>query len=164
MYWFLNPRVIVGLVLLVALGATHFTAYRLGKAMLRAEWDKDKAVQTAKLLEQEQLFRKKEQALVAAKSAAEKRYVDEKRKAATAAVGAQSALDGLRDTLATAPACPAPSDPAAASRAAGAARLERDLLGACAEALVNLGRDADLLEARLVGLQEYVKNVCLAPR
>ncbi len=161
MYWLLNPRVIVGIVLLVALGATHFTAYRAGKAVLRADWDKDKAAQMAKLLEQEQLFRKKEQALVAAKATAEKRYVDEKRKAATAAVGAQSALDGLRDTLAAAPACPAPSDPAAASRAAGAARLESELLGHCAQALVGLAAEADVLEARIVGLQSYVRDVCL---
>lgn len=161
MYWLLNPRVIVALVLSVAMGATHFIAYRSGKAVVRADWDKDKAAQNLATLEQERRFRKQEQRLLLSRQQVEKQYADEKRNAATAAAAAQSDLDRLRNELATAPSGAAPADPTAAERAAGAARLERDLLGACAASLTDLGRDADLLEARLVGLQSYVRDVCL---
>lgn len=162
MYWLLNPRVWVAAVLLVVLGATHFTAYRSGKAVVRAAWDKERAELTAKALQQEQSFRKKEQALVAQRQKLEERYAQEKRNAATAAAGARSELDRLRDTLAAAPGCPAGGDTAAAGRAAGATRLESELLGHCAQALTDLAAEADRLEARIVGLQLYVKNVCLS--
>lgn len=163
MYWLLNPRVWVAAVLLVVLGATHFTAYRAGKGAVRAAWEQEKAATTAQLLEQERSFRRKEQALVAERKKLEDRYAQEKRKAADAAAGAQSALGGLRDALASAPSCPAGADPTAAGRTAGAARLESELLGHCAQTLVDLAAEADRLEARVVGLQQYVTQVCLKP-
>ncbi len=160
MYWLLNPRVWVAAVVLVALGATHFAAYRSGKAVVRVAWDQEKAAHTAKLLAQEQSFRKKEQALVAARSAAEKQYADQKRKAATAATDADTELGRLRDTLAERDRELASSDSAASARVNGGARLERELLGHCAQALTDLAAEADRLEARIVGLQGYVRGVC----
>lgn len=161
MYWLLNPKVLVGLAMVAVLGATHFTAYRTGRAHVRALWDKERAELTAKALEAEQAARKKEKALATQRQEVEKRYVDEKRKAAAAAAASQSALDGLRNELATAPSGQACRDTAAAERAAGGARLERELLGACASALTDLAAEADRLEARIVGLHQYVKQVCL---
>lgn len=161
MYWLLNPRVWVAAVILVVLGATHFTAYRGGKATVRAAWDKERAELTAKALEAEQAARKKEQELVTQRQKLEEKYAQDKRKAAAAAAGAQSELDRLRDAIAAAPSCQAGADPAAAGRAAGAARLELELLGACATALTDLAAEADRLETRVVGLQQYVKQVCL---
>lgn len=161
MYWLLDPRALIGLVLVVVLSATHFTAYRAGKANVRAAWDKERAELTAKALEAERAARKKERALVAERQKLEERYAEDKRKAADAAAGARTELDRLRDTLAAAPGCPAASDPAAASRAAGAARLESELLGHCAQALTDLAAEADRLETRVIGLQQYVKEVCL---
>lgn len=163
MYWLLNPRVWAALVLAAFLAFTHFTAYRSGRAHVRAAWDKDIAVRAEASLKAEQEARAKEQALIKSRQQAEVKYAEEKRKAAAAAAGAKSELDRLRDELAQpAPARSTPSDPAAAERAAGAARLERELLGACATALTDLASEADRLEARIVGLQAYVKNVCLA--
>lgn len=161
MFYLLDPRVWIAAVILVALTVTHTVAYRSGKANVRAEWNKDIAARTAQALQVEQENRAKEQQLVAARQQAEERYAKEKRKVAAAAAGAQSELDGLRNELATAgrPAC---ADPAAAARADGGAGLERDLLGACATALVGMAQEADRLEAQLVGLQQYVKQVCLA--
>lgn len=161
MYWLLDPRALAALVLAIALSATHFVAYRLGKATVRADWDRERAAYTSKALVQEQAFRAKEQSLVAARKHLEDRYVEDKRKAAAAAADAQSELDRLRDALASAPTCQAGSDPTAAERAAGASRLERELFGACAKALTDLAAEADRLEARVVGLQAYVKDVCL---
>lgn len=160
MFWLLNPRVWIAATLLAVLAATHFTAYRSGKAAVRAAWDRDIAQRTAKTLELEQAARKKEQALVAQRQQAEKRYVEEKRKAATAALAAQSALDGLRSTLAERDRELATADSATTARVDGGARLERELLGSCATALTELGAEADRLEARIVGLQSYVRQVC----
>lgn len=162
MWYLLNPKVWIAAVVLVALGTTHFAAYRKGRAVVTAEWNQEKAANTAKLLEQERSFRKKEQALVAAKSAAEKRYANEKRKAATAASSAQSALDGLRDVIAERDRAVSGADSAASARVNGGAGLERELLGNCAAALTELAAEADRLEARIVGLQSYVKQVCAA--
>lgn len=162
MWYLLNPKVWIAAVLMVVLASTHYVSYKSGRNRVIAAWDKEKAELTAKTLQAEQEARKKEQALIAARQQSEKRYVDEKRKAETAALASQSALDSLRNTLASTPSgCPAGADPAAASRAAGVTRLERDLLGACAQALTDLAAEADRLEARLVGLQNYVKDVCL---
>lgn len=160
MYWLLNPRVWVAAALVAILAGTHFTAYRGGKSAVRSAWDKEKAELTAKALAAEQAVRQKEQALVAQRQQAEKRYVEEKRKAATAALAAESALDGLRNELAARDRDLASADSAASSRADGGARLERELLGSCATALTELAAEADRLEARIVGLQAYVKQVC----
>lgn len=158
MYW----RVTLALIVAVLLAGTHWKAYVSGKQAVQVAWDRDIAARTAAALKAEQEAREKESKLLAARQASEAKYVQEKRKAAAAAAAAGSELDRLRDELAAAPpggkAC---SDPAAPGRADGRAGLERELLGHCAQALVGLASEADGLEARLVGLQQYVKNVCL---
>lgn len=147
-------------VLMIALASSYFFAYRGGKAAVRAEWDRDIAQRTQLALKTEQAARKHEQWLVQEKQKAEVRYVEEKRKAAAAANDAQSHLVRLRNelySLGSAPRkCPAPS-----ARADAGAGLERDLLGQCATSLTAMAAEADRLEALVVGLQQYVKNVCL---
>lgn len=106
--------------------------------------------------------RNQEQALVAARQKAEEAYAIEKRKAAVAARSARAELDGLRDTLYALPAPSPGANPTSPSRA-HAAPIERQLLGECAAALVEVAADADFLAAQLVGLQAYAKNVCSAP-
>lgn len=51
----LNPRVWIALVLAVGLGISHFTAYRSGKAAVRAEWDADKVRQVLAQREADEL-------------------------------------------------------------------------------------------------------------
>lgn len=160
MWALLSPRVWAVIIVSALLATTHFTAYRAGRAHVRAQWDADIAKRDKLALELEQAARAKEQALVAAKNEAEQRYVQLKKQAAVAADGAQSALNSLRDVLATAPG-PTCSTPAAGARADAGARLESDLLGHCAQALTGLAAEADRLEAQVVGLQQYVKQVCL---
>lgn len=164
MFYLLNPKIWAAAILLVVISFTHYTVYKVGKGSVQAKWDREKAELLDKAVKAEQEARKKEQGLVAARQNAENKYVEEKRKAASAAVAAQSALNSLRLELSSTPhsSCSASSDPTAASRAASGARLERDLLGACATALTDLATEADRLEAIIVGLQRYVKNVCLA--
>lgn len=143
-----------GVVLLV-LAATHWKAYHSGMTSAEA-----KAARQA--LVAEQVAREREQQLVLARQKVEERYAQEKRVLQRSAAGAQSELDRLRDELAGGR--QAGSDPTAPGRADGSASLERELLSSCAGALVQLAAEADGLAARLIGLQGYVREVCLAPK
>lgn len=149
MYW----RIAAALIVAAFLAGTHWKAYVTGKHVVQAEW-------TQKSLDAERDARNKEQALIAAKQKAEEAYVDQKRKAARAAAGAQSELDRLRDAIAATGGSSCP-DPAAQPRVNGVTRLEQELLGHCAGALVELAAEADRLEALVVGLQAYIKGTVL---
>lgn len=157
-------RYAIAVVIAVALSATHWKAYVVGKNNVMFQWQQEKMQLVQAALKAEQNAREKEQQLAVAKDKAEKRYVDEKRKAAVAASSASAELDRLRDTLATASIDNGKENHCSCSsaRVDGGARLERELLGHCATTLVQLAAEADRLETVVVGLQGYVNNVCLA--
>lgn len=106
--------------------------------------------------------RQKEHTLNEARQKAEETYATEKRKAAAAARNTRAELDGLRNELYALPAPGPGQNPATPSRV-NASSIERQLLGECAAALVEVAADADFLAAQLIGLQTYAKNVCSAP-
>lgn len=164
MFYLLNPKIWIAAILVAVISFTHYTVYKVGRGSVQAKWDKEKAELLDKAVKAEQEARKKEQSLVIARQNVEKKYVDEKRKAEAAIVAAKSDLDRLRDELSkpSTGSCTAPSDPSTTSRIASGAGLERELLGACAKALTDLAAEADRLETIIVGLQQYVKNICLA--
>lgn len=143
-------RLTAATVLALFLAATHWKLYVAGQNSVRAQY------QTA-ALKAEAAARTKEQTLLQQKQKAEAAYVKEKQKAAAAAASADRALDGLRSALAERDAA---ADPATCTRVDAGSGLERELLGSCASALVGLAKEADRLEALVVGLQGYVKNVC----
>lgn len=132
--------------------------------------DKDKSIQQsiqatrneydAKALKESEANRKKEQEY--AKSVAKVRtaYVEQVRLRGLAIAANQSELDRLRDQLNAINSSPSGTDTSSPGRAYGIAGLERDLLQSCAQALVGLAGEADRLETRIVGLQDYVKTVC----
>lgn len=159
MFAFLKLRALAWIALAVALAASHGFAYKTGRAIVRAEWDKDIAERTALALKAEQDARAKEQALQAAKQKVEVNYAAQKKRDAVALSNAQSELDQLRVTL-SAVSSATSQDTGTTARADGAGRLERELLGHCAQSLTELAREADRLETKLVGLQGYVKDVC----
>lgn len=109
----------------------------------------------------EQAARNREQALSAYRQESEEKYVQEKTRAATAANRARSELDGLRNEL-YALSAPKQGAAATAPSRADAGAPERQLLGQCATTLVGVAAEADRLAAVVVGLQGYVKEVCLA--
>lgn len=111
----------------------------------------------------EEEARRREHDMLAARQKAEERYDQEKRKAAVAGSRARSELDGLRNELYAISPPADPKDPAPTLRADGRATLERELLGNCATTLVGMAAEADRLAAVIVGLQTYVKNVCVSP-
>ena len=159
-------RYAIAIIVAVVLCATHWKAYVVGKDMVMSQWQQEKTQLAQAALEAEQIARKKEQELVVAKEKAEKQYVEEKRKAAKSAASASAELDRLRDTLATAPTNSGEESHCACTgtRVDVATGLERELLGHCAASLVQLAAEADRLETVIVGLQSYVKDVCLAQR
>ena len=145
----LSWRVWAGLALAIGLAFSHFTAYRSGKASVRAEW-------TAEKLAQSEAARNREKAMTIANQGVDRELQAEKKRRAAA----ESRLaDGLRDFTATLNS----SDPATPSGATGAGGLERELLGQCANHLAGLAQTADRLEGKVVGLQSYVGRVCLMP-
>ncbi len=146
-------RSIAAVIVLIAISFSHYLAYNNGKEKVQALWDKDKLEQTQQAL-------KKQQQLQAEKQKAEERYVQEKRKAASAASDAKSELDRLRDTLTSASREESVS-PSTVPRVNAGAGPERELLGHCASTLVAVAAEADRLETVVVGLQGYIKNVCL---
>ncbi len=159
MFALLNFRALAWIALAVALAISHGMAYKTGRAMVRAEWDKDIAERTAFALKAEQDARAKEQALQTAKQKVEVNYAAQKKRDAVALSNAQSELDQLRVTLAAVSSSTG-QDTSPTARTDGAGRLERELLGHCAQSLTELAREADRLETKLVGLQGYVREVC----
>ena len=107
--------------------------------------------------------RAQEQALGQAKQKVEEAYAIEKRKAAVAARNARIELDGLRNELYVLSAPNPGANPTATARP-NAGSVARRLLGECATALLEVAEGADSLAAQLIGLQGYVRNVCVAPK
>lgn len=148
MYW----RITLAVIVAVFFAGTHWKAYKVGEKAVEAKYQ-------ARALEAERQAREREQALMVEKQKAEERYVEQKRKAESAAAGARTELGRLRSALADRG--EVTSNPAAGPRVDGRAGLEQELLGQCAAALVSMAAEADRLEAWIIGLQGYVKNVCL---
>ena len=135
----------------IVLAGTHWKAYVSGRQAVQAKYE-------AAAAQQEKAYRAKEQALVAAKQEVEVRYAQLKKRNAADAAGSRGELERLRDSLAQRE---APADAPAVPRANGGSGLERELLLEGAAALAELAAEADRLEAMVVGLQGYVRNVCL---
>jgi len=101
------------------------------------------------------------QDLNAVRQKVEEDYALEKGKAAVAARSARAELDGLRQELY---ALSAPArQPTSTTSGIDAAPIERKLFGECATALVEMAERTVSLATQLVGLQNYVRDVCSAP-
>ena len=155
----LNPRVWLAIGLAVLLAASHFGAWKAGRAGVRAEWDRDIAERTAQALAASEAARAKEQALQAENTRIRSTYAKEAARAQTDHAAAVADLDSLLHATGT-PRSQAGADPAPAAGADDAARA-RNLLGQCAVSITALAEAADTIEARLTGLQDYVRTVCL---
>lgn len=151
----LSPRVIVAIVVALVLAMGGRWCWVQGAKGVQAEWDADIAQRTSLALAASEAARKTEQELSAKVGRVDRAYQDQKRATATVAAAAADGLRNLEAILA-APAG-ASSSAVAASGNYGAGGLERELLGNCAAALTELGKQADRLEGKVVALQEYIK-------
>lgn len=139
---------------LAALGTWQVQGWRYTSQIAQIQ-----KVHAEQLQKAEQAARDREQALSVFRKQAEEKYVQEKNRAAAAASRARTELDGLRDAIYRS--TPVSQDPAAACRTDDTA-TQRELFGQCASALVGMAAEADRLAANVVGLQGYVRGVCLA--
>lgn len=161
MFYLLSPRLWIAAALVAILAFTHFYAYRLGRIAVQAKWNQQIAEQREQIIKAQQTVREVEQKLVMARQESERQYVEQKQVAAASAAATELQLRRLRDQLAARDRAAAKAA-ASSSRTDGSASQERDLFGKCADALVGLAKDADGLNAQVIGLQGYVKNVCQA--
>ena len=156
----LNPRTWLYMVMAVLLAASMGLSYRAGRAAVRIQWDADIAARTAQALEAEKSARAREQALTRRNADVDAKYQAAKKQSVASAAALSDALRMLNDAIADTGKTP---DPATTSRANGGAGPVEHLLGECAARYSQMGQVADLLETRIVGLQSYIKQVCLAP-
>lgn len=157
---FAYPKLIAAALFILGLVFSHGWMYHEGKAAGKKVYDKALAEQTERALQDERLARGKENALLEEKQKAEVKYEQTRRQAAAAATHALSELERLRHVIATREAGRAAKD-SATGTCAYARAPEPELFGACAGALTDLAAEADGLRAQLIGLQLYVKQVCL---
>lgn len=160
MYW--TMKTIATVVVLLALSLSHYFVYNKGQEAVHDLWTKDKLVKATAEANAADEALKKLQTLQAEKQKVDQLYVQEKRKAAVAASSAQLELNRLRDTIASSNTTKDDTGSVTIPRTDGRARLEQELLGQCAATLVAMAAEADRLETVIVGLQSYVKNICLA--
>lgn len=152
----LYARLAAAAVVAVALAMSHWKAYRSGQDAITAEWQADIAQRTAEALEASEAARKRESELLTKVGRVDRAYQDQKR--ATATVAAAVAV-GMREleTALTAPAGAASDTAVAATRDHGTGGLERELLGHCARTVQAMAGEAQRLQGKVVGLQEYIK-------
>lgn len=153
----LNWRIWAALVVAVALAASHWKAYHMGGASCRAEMAEQTLKLTNDALAASEQNRKTEQTLNEKVRKVSNDYATEK---AAHLLTSRKLGDSLRDFTATLDSATA-EDAASATSAAGRGGLEFELLGNCAKTLVSMAEEADRLENKVVGLQEYVKSVGL---
>ena len=151
----LNWRAWAALALAVALAASHYKAYSMGGAESRAKMAERNAELMAEAATTSEANRKTEQAMAAKLRKASDDYAKlQKTNADNAA-----ALDRVRSDFQTALDSRCTANPTAPGCADGVGRLERELFGHCAAALVELAKSSDRLEAKIVGLQDYVRSI-----
>jgi hypothetical protein len=160
MYW--TIKAIAVFVVLSALSLSHYFVYNKGQDAVQVQWDKEKLAVAKAEADAADKALQKLQTLQAEKQKVDQLYVQEKRKAAVAASSAQRELDRLRDTIASGDTTESDNGSSTVTRVDGRAGLEQELLGQCAATLVAMAAEADRLETVVVGLQSYVKNICLA--
>jgi hypothetical protein len=152
----LSPRLLIALAIAIALAASHFTAYRHGRAAVRAEWDRDKAERTTAALAAEQAARVKEGELRRKVSDVDKELQASKALRVAAEYRTAGSMRRLSEALAANPA------PGSTSTASGVDGDPRDgIIAQCADAYRRLESAARSVESQVAGLQGYAK-VCVS--
>lgn len=149
-------RVWIALALALALAASHWKSYVMGKATIRAEWNVAITAQALATLKASETARAKEAELQTKVTKVANDYqLEKKRRAADAVIGAGR----LRD-LTAALAGAAAANPATTSGADEDPRL--DIIAECAGAAVKLDKAVKELASETSALQSYAREVCVA--
>lgn len=152
-----NWRLWAAGILAAAFSAGCWKSYVAGKNSVQKEFDAYRTEQTAQALSESMARRHREEVLQAKVKESSNAYQSEKKRRAADAVAAADSLRDFQAALGGA----GDADTAAGNGANGTGGLERELLNACSAIVVNLGKEADRLEAKVIGLQDYIKSVGL---
>ncbi len=144
-----------GLVLALILGVG-----RLDESRQQIGYDRAQAEDTAAALKASEAARVKETALNISNERLKNDLVKKSREHADAVAAAD---DAERVFLSVLNSSPSGTGSTATARIDAAGGPERELLGACAQNLVGLAKEADRLENKVLGLQTYVTTVCRPP-
>ena len=151
----MNWRVWAALGLALVLAASHAFIYRAGKAVVRADWDKERLAQVQAAAAASEARRMKERSLSLSNDGVTNAYLKEK----SILVAAQRATDDKLRELQAAIGSGAGVD----SAPLGGADDPRDaIIDQCSTALVGLDEEAKGLALKATGLQGYARLVCLA--
>jgi hypothetical protein len=129
-----------------------------GARDVQARFDAFRVQETQMALQADAANRAKEQALNLSLENLTNAYIQKQHDLATAKSHTDSMLQSFQAALAAANGAVG-SDPAAPGGTNASAGPEHDILSSCAATLVKLAEEADGLEARIVGLQAYIKDV-----
>lgn len=144
---------------LVLIVAVFASGYKAGHFVVTAEWDRERLSAANERIAQQRAARAQTERLLAANQGIDHALQKQKAKNAADAAALDDALGLLNATL---------SDHGRSVNAAAPGRVDAttglvsELLGHCAGTLAELGKEADGLEATVVGLQSYVTQVCIA--
>lgn len=142
--------------LAVFLAGTHWKAYHAGGATARADLVAYQLVATQQAAKASEEARAKEAMRQTNLVKVTANYAKVKRDNAVLAGSLADSLRQLETTLDSR----ASKNTTAPDRVDGTGGLERELLGNCATALAELAITADRLENKVVGLQNYARDVC----
>ena len=155
MFALLSPRLWLAVALAAFLAGTHLTAYRSGKAVVRAEWTADIAERTAAALAASEAARVKEKALSIQVEAVRGQYAKQTQNLHTVAAAAGVGLRDLQQALAG----PAAAASATATARADDANRARVVVGACAKSVQSMAALLDEREQLVIGLQDYIRAI-----
>ena len=151
----LSPRFWIGLAIVAALTFTHYFVYKSGKAAVRVDWDKERAVQMADALKTSESFRVKEIALNASNLKVTNDFLDHKKISAAAAVVSANKLSELQATI----------DGIASATARTGSGVDADprldIIAQCAGVANRLDQAVKELASQTIALQRFTREVCL---
>jgi hypothetical protein len=129
-------------------------AYDRGEVHKQAEWDADKAERVQAALEASIANRAKEKLL----NDKVRKVSDDYQKLQSANASVALELERVQHDFETALNSRCAENPTATGCANGTGGLEQELLRHCAATLVGISKQADRLEAKVVGLQSFIKS------
>jgi len=160
MLYLLNWRLWAFGAILIALAGSHFTAYRSGGATTRADLQAYQLEQTQAAAAASEVARAKETVLQTNLAKVTANYAKVKKDNAALT----SSLDDSLQQFKTALGDRSLKNPAAPSGVNGAGghidNVLRDSASTLADHLAKVATQADRLEAKVIGLQDYVNTVC----
>lgn len=145
------------LIVVTLLSLTHYTVYRVGRAVVSRDWAEDRAQAALRLVDEVKAARKDEQELRKKADDGIAKLATEKKRGAAAAQSSADELRLLQEALARSVG-PAYCETSTSAGTDGAGISK--LLAECPVRYQSVARDADGLAIQVTGLQTYITEIC----